>query len=168
MAEHTICTTVARYPALLLRVLAPLAAIVAVGCSGSQVRPSGPAEATIEEPAGGSEAAPAPDLDAAVPEQMSKLAELLADPAAVARGQGLFRAVCTGYCHSTRPADRVAPDLFDCEWALGGDDEEIFATITEGVPDTQMLGFGGKIENDDLWKIVAYLRDATRCGEAPS
>ena len=85
------------------------------------------------------------------------------DPEAVARGRGLFRAVCTGYCHSTRPADRVAPDLFDCVWEHGSSDLDIHRVVLEGVPDTQMQAFGGKLPDDEVWKIIAFLRAQSRC-----
>ena len=57
------------------------------------------------------------------------------------RASQLFRAVCTGYCHSTQQAAaREAPNLFDCEWTHGSSDQEIFDVIAAGVPDTQMQG----------------------------
>ncbi len=91
-------------------------------------------------------------------------AALYADDAdALGRGRGLFRALCTGYCHTTRGANRVAPDLFDCTYGHGGSDEDIFAVVSNGVPETQMLGFGGKLAEDDLWKIVAFVLSRSTC-----
>jgi len=85
------------------------------------------------------------------------------DPAALARGKALFGGTCTGYCHSVEPGGKGAPDLFDCDWLHGGSDAEIFHTLTTGVPDTRMVSFAGKLSDDDLWKIIAYLRSASRC-----
>jgi hypothetical protein len=50
--------------------------------------------------------------------------------------------------------------LFDCEWKHGSSDQEIFDTVTIGVASTRMLGFGSNFPEgeDDLWKIIAYLR----------
>jgi len=94
----------------------------------------------------------------------SPVAAYLADAQAMGRAHQLFRAVCTGYCHSTQAtADRVAPNLFDCEWDRGGTDEAIFESIAAGIPDTQMQGFGERLPHDDLWKLVAYLRQRTTC-----
>jgi mono/diheme cytochrome c family protein len=94
----------------------------------------------------------------------SPVAAYLADPQAMGRASQLFRAVCTGYCHSTQPAaDRVAPNLFDCEWTHGSSDDEIFRTIYVGVPDTQMQGFGERLPQEDLWKLVAFLRQKSTC-----
>ena len=82
------------------------------------------------------------------------------DPAALARGKGLFTGTCGAYCHSPQNDARDAPYLFDCQWLHGGSDVDIFNTISTGVPGTRMIGFGGKMpEGDqDIWKIIAYLK----------
>ena len=86
------------------------------------------------------------------------------DPAALKRGRAIFLGACAGYCHGVRRGGAGdAPNLFDCDWRHGGADHEIFASIYTGVPGTRMIGFGGKLEDDDLWKVVAYLRAASRC-----
>jgi len=84
---------------------------------------------------------------------------------AIATGKATFEAVCAGYCHSTENSNRPGqcPILFDCEWKYGSSDGEIFHTVTEGVPKTQMIGFKGRIPDDLLWKIIAYLRSASKC-----
>ena len=84
----------------------------------------------------------------------------MADPEAVARGEALFVGTCAGYCHSMTPEETDALFLFDCEWKHGGSDEDIFATVTDGVPNTRMVGFGDNFPEgaDDLWKIIAFLR----------
>jgi mono/diheme cytochrome c family protein len=94
----------------------------------------------------------------------SPVAGYLADPQAIVRASQLFRAVCTGYCHSTQAAaDRVAPNLFDCEWTHGSSDQEIFQSIAGGIPETQMQGFGERLPHEDLWKLVAYMRQKSTC-----
>jgi len=87
----------------------------------------------------------------------------LQDEAAVKRGQQLFIGMCGAHCHGLRPGNREAPFLFDCEWKHGGTFKEVFATISNGVPKTQMLPFGGKLPDEDIWKLVAFLRAASRC-----
>ncbi len=86
-----------------------------------------------------------------------------------ARGEILFRSICGGYCHGIAEGKRDAPFLFDCPWQHGGSDQEIFAVISNGVPGTRMVAFGGKLpEGDtDIWNIVAYLRKASQCKAAP-
>ena len=84
-----------------------------------------------------------------------------ADPQALQRGKALFVGTCAGYCHS--PAvERAAPYLFDCIWVHGsGGEQDIFDVIADGVPNTAMLGFRGKLpEGDaDIWRIVAYIKE---------
>jgi mono/diheme cytochrome c family protein len=82
------------------------------------------------------------------------------------RGAGLFRAVCTGYCHTTQAtANRDAPNLFDCDWTHGSSDQQIFDVIAAGVPDTQMQGFGERLPHEDLWKLVAFIRQKSTCNK---
>jgi mono/diheme cytochrome c family protein len=90
----------------------------------------------------------------------SPVDEYLQDPEALQRGKSLFIGTCAGYCHSARPGNRDAPYLFDCTWLHGGSDEEVFASIANGVPTTRMVGFGGKLPegDDDIWRLVAFLK----------
>ena len=88
---------------------------------------------------------------------------LLASPADVARGRALFTGTCGAYCHKPTPGPGDAPFLFDCDWLHGGSDREIFHTISTGVPNTRMVPFGGALKDDDIWRLVAYLKSASRC-----
>ena len=79
---------------------------------------------------------------------------------ALKRGKSIFVGTCGGYCHSFSRGPRDAPYLFDCIWLHGGQDQDLFNTITGGVANTRMISFGGKLpEGDsDIWKIVAFLK----------
>ena len=85
---------------------------------------------------------------------------LLADADAVSRGRSLFVGTCAGYCHKLTPERVDAVYLFDCEWKHGSSDQQIFNTITNGVPSTRMVGFGTNFPEgeSDLWKIIAFLK----------
>jgi cytochrome c oxidase cbb3-type subunit 3 len=95
---------------------------------------------------------------------------LLASPADLARGKALFTGTCGAYCHKPTPGPGDAPFLFDCDWLHGGSDQEIFHTISKGVPGTRMVPFGGALQDTDIWRLVAYLRSASQCrdGARPS
>ena len=84
----------------------------------------------------------------------------MADPEAVKRGRLLFVGTCAGYCHKLTPERVDALYLFDCEWKHGSSDQAIFDTVTTGVPNTRMLGFGTNFPEgeNDLWKIIAFIR----------
>jgi mono/diheme cytochrome c family protein len=94
------------------------------------------------------------------PAELTVVQGFMADPVALERGEALFVGTCAGYCHTLTPEDTDALFLFDCEWKHGGADEEIFNTVTVGIPDTRMVGFGSNFPqgDDDLWKIIAFLR----------
>ncbi len=88
------------------------------------------------------------------------------DAAAIAEGELLFQAVCSGYCHVKAEADRdgKCPNLFDCDWVNGsGTDAEMFKVVAEGVPKTEMVGFAGQLPDDMIWQILAYVRAASKC-----
>lgn len=94
------------------------------------------------------------------PPELTLVETLMTDAEAVARGRALFIGTCSGYCHKTTNVASDAPFLFDDSWLHGGSDQEIFDTVTNGVPDTSMVGFGLSFPEGeaDLWKIIAYLR----------
>src|SRR6202162_2088596 len=64
------------------------------------------------------------------------------DPAAIKEGAAVFRADCSP-CHglNARGGGR-GPDLTSGRWIHGSSDEDIFRTITEGVPGTEMPANG--------------------------
>ena len=72
-----------------------------------------------------------------------------APPAGQGRGGGrgnptaaLYTERCAG-CHGVDATGGRAPSLFDDVWAHGSDDESIVRTITNGVPNTEMMAFKG-------------------------
>src|SRR5215471_3172511 len=91
-----------------------------------------------------------------------------ATPEDLARGKALFTGTCAAYCHQANPQAGAgqgadAPFLFGCEWKHGGSDEQIFQTISQGVAGTRMVAFAGAIPDDDIRRIVAYLKSASTC-----
>jgi putative heme-binding domain-containing protein len=78
------------------------------------------------------------------------------DAAAVKEGASLFRGNCSP-CHgvNARGGGR-GPDLTSGRWTHGETDGDIFRTISDGVPGTEMPANG--FEDSEIWSIVAYLR----------
>ncbi len=89
------------------------------------------------------------------------------DTQAISEGKLIFEAVCAGYCHATEGAAREGrcPNLFDCAWKHGSSDQEVFQVVAAGVPQTEMVGFKGKLPDDILWKVIAYVRAASQCSK---
>ena len=100
-------------------------------------------------------------------EPSSPVAEYMNDPTAVKRGKQVFAGTCGAYCHKLNPGQGGIPYLFDCTWNHGSSNQEIFKTIRGGVPGTQMMGFSDALPggDDDIWKIIAYLRKTANCSE---
>jgi putative heme-binding domain-containing protein len=81
----------------------------------------------------------------------------VADAKAVTEGAVLFRQECV-FCHgvSARGGMR-GPDLTTGSWSHGGSDEELTATITDGVPGTDMPAHA-HLKSEEIGQIIAYLR----------
>lgn len=113
-------------------------------------------------------AEPAPAAAAAPADGASPAAKYEKDAAAVHRGKLIYTGTCGAYCHPASPeAATDAPYLFDCAWKDGGTDEQIHHTITHGVKGTRMVSFAGALSDEDIWKVIAFLRADSKC-KAPA
>jgi cytochrome c oxidase cbb3-type subunit 3 len=87
---------------------------------------------------------------------------------AVTEGKRLYRWYNCSGCHFNGGGG-MGPALMDSEWRYGSDPASLFATIMQGRPNG-MPSFGGHIPEDQVWKIVAYVRSmggAVRSDVAP-
>jgi mono/diheme cytochrome c family protein len=87
-------------------------------------------------------------------------------PASITAGAATFKKYCA-FCHNAdakgngplAPKDSHPPDLTDATWLHGSSDGEIFSVIVDGAgPDSKMVGFKKKLQEQDVWHIVNYLR----------
>jgi cytochrome c oxidase cbb3-type subunit III len=76
---------------------------------------------------------------------------------AVSQGQTYYEQFNCGGCHSPGGGGGMGPPLNDDEWIYGSDPENIFDTVVKGRPNG-MPSFRGKIDNQHLWQLVAYVR----------
>jgi putative heme-binding domain-containing protein len=81
--------------------------------------------------------------------------------AALAEGQALFRGLCSG-CHGGAGRGGKGPDLTDNRWIHGGTDDDIAHVIQNGVPKTTMKKMGDALKNDQVKKVIAYIRSLAR------
>src|SRR5262245_57499603 len=86
------------------------------------------------------------------------------DPAVLAEGQALFRGLCSG-CHGGAGRGGKGPDLTDNRWIHGSTDEDIARVIQNGVPKTTMKKLGESLKEEQIRKVIAYIRSLAR---APS
>lgn len=77
-------------------------------------------------------------------------------------GKGMFRIYCSA-CHGIRAQGGRGPDLT----ITTRDDESLYKVIKHGSPLTEMPGFSESLDEANLWRVVAYIRSASRPQEAP-
>jgi mono/diheme cytochrome c family protein len=94
-------------------------------------------------------------------------------PESIAAGKRVYDATCAA-CHGNLAQGAVKagitisiieeqrgkqpPDLTDDQWDHGATDGEIFGVIKRGLPPTMMPGFAEQIPDEDIWRVVNYLR----------
>jgi putative heme-binding domain-containing protein len=83
------------------------------------------------------------------------------DPDAAAGGGAAFRPYCTP-CHGVRGQGGRGPDLTRGVYAVGDKDADLFRTIANGVPGTEMPGFAADLRDEDITRIVAFIRSIAR------
>lgn len=81
---------------------------------------------------------------------------------AISEGKTLFDQMNCSGCHS-HGGGGMGPPLMDAEWIYGSDPSQIFATIVQGRPNG-MPSFRGKLTNDQVWKLEAYVRTMSGMG----
>jgi cytochrome c oxidase cbb3-type subunit 3 len=74
----------------------------------------------------------------------------------VNQGKRLFRWYNCSGCHG-QGGGNMGPALSDAAWLYGASPANVFASIVEGRPNG-MPAFGGRIPNDQVWQLVAYVR----------
>ena len=84
------------------------------------------------------------------------------DPEAAAGGKKLYDSQGCMACHGNNARGAVGPDLTDDEWLRAPSDEMIFNTIKNGRSGTLMSPFKDAMSDEQIWKIVTYLRDENR------
>src|SRR5215216_1729723 len=74
----------------------------------------------------------------------------------VSEGKRLYNQFNCSGCHF-QGGGGIGPPLMDAQWIYGSAPENIFETIVEGRPNG-MPSFRGKLGNDQVWQLVAYVR----------
>ena len=84
------------------------------------------------------------------------------DPEAIAAGYERFNSRCS-YCHGMRGIGAKGPPLSRGYFKKsGGTNVQLYSTIASGLvvngQPTQMGAFSRTIDDDDIWRIIAYMR----------
>jgi mono/diheme cytochrome c family protein len=79
----------------------------------------------------------------------------LKDPTVIAQGQTLFNQRCAGRCHGVDGADGFDGPILRGRTYL--DPAFVFATLMTGRPGSAMPPWNGRLSDDDLWKVIAFV-----------
>ena len=73
---------------------------------------------------------------------------------------------CTG-CHGGDGGGGIGPPFADSDWIYGGEPANVYQSIVQGRPNG-MPSFGGRIPEEQVWKIVAYVGSLSPSGGGAS
>ncbi len=93
--------------------------------------------------------------------QGGKKNPLAGDEQAVKDGRHTFRMHCS-FCHGIKAEGGRGPDLTLGTYNVGDTDEALFGAISNGVPGTEMPDFGERLGDEDVWRLVSYIRSVAR------
>jgi putative heme-binding domain-containing protein len=82
-------------------------------------------------------------------------------PQAAEEGKALFQIHCT-YCHGARGEGGRGADLTTGQYRQGGSDADLYNTIREGIPGTEMPAV--RINDEEVAKIVAFVKRLSSSG----
>ncbi len=80
---------------------------------------------------------------------------------AITTGAKLFIAYNCIDCHGADGSGAMGPGFSDGRWHFGGSAGAVFESIYQGRPDG-MPGWGGRITNDQIWMLTAYVRSLAK------
>jgi cytochrome c oxidase cbb3-type subunit III len=73
---------------------------------------------------------------------------------------------CAG-CHGGAGGGGIGPPFADDDWIYGGKPGNVFQSIVQGRPNG-MPAFAGRLPDEQVWKIVAYVRSLSGTEGVPS
>ena len=79
----------------------------------------------------------------------------------IEEGNALFQLHCA-YCHGARGEGGRCADLTAGQYRRGGSDAELFATIRNGIPGSEMPTV--RATDDEVWKMAAFVRKIGAAG----
>ena len=92
-------------------------------------------------------------------EKVKYLNPYAGNPEAIKEGRALWlKYGCQG-CHGVTGGGGMGPPVLDDVWKFGSDDETLFKLVKGEVPQQTMPSVFGKVMTDEeVWKIIAYVR----------
>jgi cytochrome c oxidase cbb3-type subunit III len=81
-------------------------------------------------------------------------------------GRLTFRIFCAP-CHGIRADGGRGPDLTLGTYSAGDQDSDLFRVISRGMPGTEMAAYGGRMSDDEIRSLVAYIRSVAHSDKSP-
>ncbi len=91
------------------------------------------------------------------PTEIGRVDPYIGNPVALQEGRKLFDWYNCSGCHGGHAGGGMGPSLRDTDWLYGSRDDQIFDSIAEG-RSQGMPAWGSKIPEDQIWKLVAYIK----------
>lgn len=82
-------------------------------------------------------------------------------------GRATFRIYCSP-CHGIDASGGRGPDLTTGVYNAGDRDGDLFEVVADGVPGTEMPGYGARMADEAIWRIVAYVRSVALAAPPPA
>jgi cytochrome c oxidase cbb3-type subunit 3 len=92
---------------------------------------------------------PGPQIDEAT-------VEVTTDAVALADGKQTFLGTCAS-CHRRDGGGDIGPNLTDDYWKHGGSIKDIFKVVKNGVPNTNMVAWGGVMSPEAIRNVSSYV-----------
>jgi cytochrome c oxidase cbb3-type subunit 3 len=82
--------------------------------------------------------------------------EVTTDPTLLENGKSTFLNTCSS-CHRRDGGGDIGPNLTDQYWKHGGSAKNVFHVVTNGVPGTNMVAWGGSMSPEAIRNVVSYV-----------
>ncbi len=82
-------------------------------------------------------------------------------------GRWTFRIFCAP-CHGIRADGGRGPDLTLGTYSAGDRDEDLARVISRGVPGTEMAAYAGRVSDEEIRRLVAYIRSVAHTSDNTS
>ncbi|MCB0487592.1 MAG: cbb3-type cytochrome c oxidase N-terminal domain-containing protein [Cyclobacteriaceae bacterium] len=82
--------------------------------------------------------------------------QLVTDAVALSDGKSTFNNICAS-CHRPDGGGDIGPNLTDQYWKHGGSIQDIFKVVKNGVPNTNMVAWGGALSPEKMQNVASYV-----------
>lgn len=89
------------------------------------------------------------------------------DPKAIEEGRQIFSTYGCAGCHGAGGGGGMGRSLTDDAWKFGSDDQTLFHLVHGDYPDQTMPKFGAFLSEEQIWKVIAFVRTLKASGEVP-